>query len=113
MHFRKPRRSTPSWLWSYTSSFCVFPERACWDVVFTVLLSSGHTKPQCSFSSPLPANFHGGRRGGESPGGPRPVWDVVRFCRPPGGARYSPPGCFPNDCQIRHSKRVLRNKIIL
>src|SRR5207244_4344805 len=63
MHFRKPRRSTPSWLWSYTSSFCVFPERACWDVVFTVLLSSGHTKPQCSFSSPLPANFHGGRRG--------------------------------------------------
>src|SRR2546429_7769303 len=111
MHFRKPRRSTPSWLWSYTSSFCVFPERACWDVVFTVLLSSGHTKPQCSFSSPLPANFHGGRRGGGRPGGPRRGWGGFWLCRTPRGARYFRPGCLPTDCQIRHSKRVLGDKI--
>src|SRR2546429_1503584 len=98
MHFRKPRRSTPSWLWSYTSSFCVFPERACWDVVFTVLLSSGHTKPQCSFSSPLPANFHGGPRGGERPGGPPRGWVEVRLCSPPRGGRLSLPWRFPTDC---------------
>src|SRR5215472_14341391 len=34
MHFRKPRRSTPSWLWSYTSWFWLFSEWASWDVVF-------------------------------------------------------------------------------
>jgi hypothetical protein len=34
-----PRRSTPSCLWSYPSSFCVFPTRAFAEVVFTVLFA--------------------------------------------------------------------------
>src|SRR6266581_760692 len=60
----------------------------------------------------FPPIFSGGRRGRESPGGPRRIWDVFRLSRPSWTASYSRLGRSPTLLLIRHIQEGNGNKML-
>src|ERR1051325_11692272 len=87
MHFRKPRRSTPSWLWSCKSSSCIFGGIVFRDIDSPCIL--GTPSAGAIFRRPSPPMFLEGGAG-ERVQGARAAYGTCFVCADRRGAPVIP-----------------------